>query len=206
MQRDAADGSGKPPALALASGGIALLDRAVSTSPEPQSGVACSIRPAQAADAGAIARIYNHYVRETHVTFEETPVDAAEMATRIAETGAASLPWLVAQSSAASAGDVLGYAYASKWKGRCAYRHSVEATVYLAPGATGRGLGFALYNALLAQLREHRLHAVIGGIALPNPASIALHEKLGFEQVAHFREVGFKFGRWVDVGYWQRLL
>ena len=163
---------------------------------------ACSLRAASPADAEAVARIYNHYVRDTHVTFEETAVDAAEMAARIAETQAASLPWLVATSD----DGVLGYAYASKWKGRCAYRHSVETTVYLAPDATGRGLGFALYEALLGQLRERGLHAVIGGIALPNPASVALHEKLGFEQVARFREVGFKFDRWIDVGYWQRLL
>lgn len=161
-----------------------------------------TIRPALATDAEAIARIYNHYVRDTHVTFEETAVSAAEMAARIIETEAAALPWLLAESDTG----VLGYAYASKWKGRCAYRHTVESTVYLDPAATGRGTGSALYHALLDELRERQLHAAIGGVALPNPASIALHEKLGFEQVAHFREVGFKFDRWIDVGYWQRLL
>jgi len=101
---------------------------------------------------------------------------------------------------------LLGYCYASKWKGRCAYRYSVESTVYLSPDATGKGIGSKLYGTLLAELRQRQFHTVIGGIALPNPASVALHEKLGFEKVAQFRQVGNKFGRWIDVGYWQLLL
>ncbi|HEV7431928.1 MAG TPA: GNAT family N-acetyltransferase, partial [Steroidobacteraceae bacterium] len=93
--------------------------------------------------------------------------------------------------------------YASRWKGRCAYRYSVESTVYLEPLAVGQGLGTALYSALFARLQELGCHVVIGGIALPNAASVALHEKFGMRQVAHFAQVGNKFGRWVDVGYWQ---
>lgn len=104
------------------------------------------------------------------------------------------------------ASQLLGYCYASKWKGRCAYRYSVESTVYLSPDATGKGIGSKLYGTLLAELRQRQFHTVIGGIALPNPASVALHEKLGFEKVAQFRQVGNKFGRWIDVGYWQLLL
>jgi L-amino acid N-acyltransferase YncA len=136
------------------------------------------------------------------VTFEEEPVAAAEMARRMAEVQAVSLPWLVAERE----GTVAGYAYATPWRTRPAYRFSAELTVYVAPDQGGRGLGSALYARLLAAARDRGLHAVMGGIALPNEASVRLHEKLGFEKVAHFREAGFKFGRWVDVGYWQLLL
>jgi phosphinothricin acetyltransferase len=161
-----------------------------------------TIRVAEAADGPALARIYNHYVANTVVTFEEAPVSDADMSARVAEIGAAQLPWLVAQSPTG----VSGFAYASRWKGRCAYRYSVESTVYLEPAAAGQGLGTALYSELLARLRELGCHAVIGGIALPNEASVALHEKLGMRKVAHFAEVGFKLGRWVDVGYWQLVI
>ena len=160
------------------------------------------IRNATMDDAAAIAAIYNPYVANTCITFETAPVSAQEMRTRIAEADDAQLPWLVATR----AGAVVGYAYASRWKGRCAYRHSVESTVYLDPSSQGQGIGRALYAALLDRLRARDMHAVIGGIALPNDASIALHERLGFEKVAHFRQVGFKQDRWIDVGYWQRLL
>lgn len=160
------------------------------------------IRSALAGDAGAIADIYNHYIRETVVTFEEAPVTAAAMEARLEETVAEGLPWLVAEDD----GVVAGYAYASKWKGRCAYRFSVEVTVYLAPEAAGAGLGSRLYESLFEALRARSFHVVIGGIALPNAASVALHEKMGMTKVAHFSEVGYKFGNWVDVGYWQGTL
>jgi phosphinothricin acetyltransferase len=159
------------------------------------------IRPATGADAAQICEIYNHYIVHTAVTFEEEPVGVNEMALRISET-VPHLPWLVWEGG----GRVLGYCYANKWKGRCAYRYSVEATVYLRPDVSGRGLGTKLYSALLDELRQRKLHAVIGGIALPNEASVRLHEKLGFAKVAEFREVGNKFGRWIDVGYWQLIL
>lgn len=161
-----------------------------------------SIRPATVNDAAAIADIYNHYVTETCITFETDPVTVAEMSQRISELNTASLPWLVAEQS----GRLLGYAYATKWKARAAYRFSLESTVYLAVDASGKGLGSQLYTALLTQLRTMSAHAVIGGIALPNEASIGLHEKLGFKKVAHFEQVGFKQERWIDVGYWQLLL
>jgi phosphinothricin acetyltransferase len=161
-----------------------------------------SIRPARESDAAHIVRIYNTYVSETCITFETDPVQAPEMARRIAEALASSLPWLVAEAS----GQVIGYAYASRWKGRCAYRYSVESSVYLDPAHTGKGLGLGLYAALIDAIRACSMHAVIGGIALPNAASIALHERLGFKKVAHFEQVGYKQDRWVDVGYWQLLL
>ena len=137
------------------------------------------------------------------VTFEEAVIGAADMQSRLAEVHAAGLPWLVADDAD---GVLVGYAHASKWKGRCAYRYSVESTVYLAPDQVGRGLGRPLYQALLAELEAQQLHVVIGGIALPNAASVGLHEALGFTASGVFREVGFKFGRWVDVGYWQKTL
>lgn len=157
------------------------------------------MRPATASDAEAIAQIYNYYITDTIVTFEEVPVGRDEMASRIADIAAAGLPWIVAEAD----GVVVGYAYASPWKQRIGYRFSVESTVYLAHDATGCGTGTQLYRELIALLTGRGLHLVIGGIGLPNPASIALHERLGFEKVAHFREVGTKFGKWVDVGYWQ---
>jgi L-amino acid N-acyltransferase YncA len=159
------------------------------------------IRPATTADAAAICAIYNHYVLETTITFEESPVTPEDMESRIHET-LASLPWLVWAEGTA----IQGFAYASKWKSRCAYRHSAEVTVYLDPMSAGRGIGSQLYEALIADLHQRNLHAVIGGIALPNAASIALHERLGFRKVAHFEQVGWKFDRWIDVGYWQLLL
>lgn len=161
-----------------------------------------SIRSAQESDAAALARIYNHYVSATCITFETNPVSTPDMAGRLAETQRASLPWLVAEDS----GQVVGYAYASKWKGRCAYRYSVESTVYLDTDSTGKGIGSQLYAELIAAIRTLSIHAVIGGIALPNEQSIALHERLGFKKVAHFEQVGYKQDRWIDVGYWQLLV
>ena len=160
------------------------------------------IRSAQPNDAGRIAEIYNYYVTQSAVTFEESEVTAAEMKCRIDEVLAVGLPFLVVESG----GEVVGYAHASKWKGRCAYRFSVEVSAYIQHGVVGRGFGSALYMELCPRLADKGFHALIGGIALPNDASIRLHEKFGFRQVARFPEVGFKFGRWVDVGYWQRIV
>lgn len=159
------------------------------------------IRECLATDAAAVCEIYNHYIRDTVVTFEETPLIVGEMVERI-EGISAMFPWLVLESD----GVVIGYAYASKWKTRSAYRFAVESTIYLAPQSTGRGLGRGLYAALLAELGRRGFHSVIGGIALPNGASVALHEKLGFKSIGAFTEVGWKFDRWVDVGYWELIL
>ncbi len=161
-----------------------------------------TVRAVTPADAGAVAAIYNHYVLQTVVTFEEEPVTSDEMSRRIDEVRAASLPWFVAEH----AGAIAGYAYASRWRARSAYRFSSEVTVYLAPEQGRRGIGSALYAELLSALRGSGLHAAIGGIALPNDASVALHEKFGFKKVAHFEQTGFKFNRWIDVGYWQLIL
>ncbi|MDQ6892619.1 MAG: N-acetyltransferase family protein [Acidobacteriota bacterium] len=160
------------------------------------------IRSASLADAASIARIYNFYVRETIVTFEEEAVSEGEMAARLRQVEEASLPWLAAEE----AGEVSGYAYATAWKSRRGYRFSAEVTVYVDQARGGRGIGSALYERLLPTLQALGIHAAMGGIALPNAASVALHEKFGFDKVAHFREVGLKFDRWIDVGYWEKVL
>ena len=159
------------------------------------------IRSATTDDANAICDIYNHYIRNTIVTFEEQPVSIEEMKSRIIDI-TDSLPWLVSEEQ----GNVFVFAYASKWNSRCAYKFSVESTVYLSAGLTGQGKGRPLYEALILDVRSRSLHTVIGGVALPNPASVALHEKMGFKKVAHFKEVGWKFDRWIDVGYWELVL
>lgn len=156
------------------------------------------IRAARKDDAPALCAIYNHYIRGSHATFREEPVSASEMAELI-ETLGAIWPWLICLRG----GDVLGYAYAKRWQPRSAYRYAVEASVYVAPGAEGQGVGTGLYRELLSRLRQAGVHTVIGGIALPNDASVALHEKLGFEKVGQLKEVGWKQRRWIDVGYWQ---
>lgn len=163
---------------------------------------AATIRAAELSDAEAVAAVYNHYVVHSIATYEEEPVSAEEMAGRMAEVREASLPWVVADDD----GRVVGYAYATKWRTRMGYRFSVEISVYLAPGAEGRGLGSRLYRELFPLLEARGIHTVIGGIALPNDPSVALHEKFGMQKVAHFHEVGFKFGKWIDTAYWQRTL
>jgi phosphinothricin acetyltransferase len=161
-----------------------------------------STRPARANDAEALARIYNYYIRDSIITFEEVEIAAAEMAERVTKVGKLSLPWIVAESE----GALVGYAYAGPWRERSAYRFAVESTVYLDPSHIARGIGTQLYRDLLVRLRNTPMHTVIGGVALPNAASVALHESLGFTKIAHFKDVGFKLGRWIDVGYWQLLL
>jgi len=156
------------------------------------------IRDALPTDGPSICDIYNYYVKNTVVTFEEEAVGAEAMAERIARV-TASLPWLLWEEG----GRVLGYCYASPWKERSAYRYSVETTVYLGPGNEGRGLGSLLYGALIPELGRRGLHQLLAGIALPNERSVRLHERLGFVKTGELVEVGFKFGRWIDVGYWQ---
>ena len=164
--------------------------------------VSTIVRPATPTDADAVAKIYNHYITETIITFEVDEISPAEMARRIDQVQSDSFPWLVAQQS----DRVVGYAYASQWHSRAAYRFAAESTVYLAPDHVHLGLGSRLYERVIELLRTMNIRTVIGGIALPNDSSVALHEKFGFRKAAHYREVGFKFDRWIDVGYWQRML
>jgi phosphinothricin acetyltransferase len=157
------------------------------------------MRMAAAADAESICHIYNHYVQNSTITFEEQPVSRADMAERIREVTAGSLPWLVEEVN----GRIVGYAHAAKWKSRSAYRFAVETTIYLTHDVRRKGIGTALYQGLLGQLKQSGMHVAIGGIALPNEASVRLHERVGYRKVAEFFEVGFKFNKWINVGYWQ---
>ena len=160
-----------------------------------------SIRIASASDATSIVAIYNHYIKTTCISFEQEEVSEETMTERISEVNA-KLAWYVAEKN----DQIVGYAYATPWRTRSAYRFSVETSVYIAHQYVGQGLGKQLYQVLLDDLRQRNVHTVIGGIAQPNPASVALHEKLGFEKVAHFKEVGYKFDQWIDVAYWQLAL
>jgi L-amino acid N-acyltransferase YncA len=157
------------------------------------------IRAATESDAQSIADIYNYYITNTVVTFEEQAITKSDIINRMEKVIGSSLPWLVAEEG----GAVIGYAYAAKWNARSAYRHTVETTVYLAHSSVSKGWGTQLYRALFDTLRNTSIHVVIGGITLPNSASVALHEKFDMKKVAHFAEVGYKFGQWLDVGYWQ---
>ena len=159
------------------------------------------IRDATLDDAPAVAAVYNPYIIETDISFEETPVSDAEMAERMAAVQCA-YPWLVYEVDQ----EIIGYAYASRWHVRHAYRYSVETSIYLKRDVLRRGIGRALYAELLSRIAAQGIRVAIGGIALPNDASIALHEKFGFEKVALYPSVGFKFGRWIDVSYWQKFL
>jgi len=158
------------------------------------------IRPATAADAAAIAAVYRPYVTDTVISFEADPPDAAEMSRRMSEPPL--LPWLVAVRG----GRVVGYAYASRHRGRAAYRWGADVSVYLDGDERGRGTGRALYGELLPILRDLGYVAAYAGIALPNPASVRLHESIGFALVGVYRRVGYKQGRWHDVGWWQLAL
>lgn len=149
-------------------------------------------------DAAACAAIYAPHVEAGPISFEERAPDAAEMAARI-ERISATHPWLVAERG----GEVVGYAYACPHRERPAYRWSVDVSVYVAAGHVGEGIGGALYTALFERLRGQRFRMAYAGITLPNEASVALHESLGFAQVGTMREVGWKLGEWRDVGWFQ---
>ena len=159
------------------------------------------VREVKESDAEELCRIYNTYITGTTITFEETPLRSDEMVSRI-KTITRNYPWLVYEEN----GTVIGYTYASKWKERSAYRYSVETGIYLDSRYVGKGIGTILKTELIKALKEKSIHSVVCGIALPNPASIALCEKFGFEKVAHLKEVGYKLGKWVDVGYWELIL
>ncbi len=149
-------------------------------------------------DAAACAAIYAPHVELGPISFEERPPSAAEVAARI-EHIVATHPWLVAERG----GEVVGYAYACPHRQRPAYRWSVDVSVYVGAGQLGQGVGRALYSELFERLRRQRFRMACAGITLPNPASVALHESLGFRAVGVMREIGWKAGAWRDVGWWQ---
>ena len=161
-----------------------------------------SVRPANTeVDAASCARIYAPFVSDNWVSFELDPPNAAEMARRI-NAYRESHGWLVAEVG----GEVAGYAYSSPHRERAAYSSSCDVAVYVDPVHARRGIGRALYSALLPLLAARGFHAAFAGIARPNDGSIGLHEAIGFIPVGIYREVGWKLGGWRDVGWWQRLL
>lgn len=157
------------------------------------------IRMAQLDDAPEIAAIYAPIVTGTTISFEEEPPDAGEMGRRIGKV-MERYPWLVAVDDEG----IAGYAYASEHRARAGYRYSVEVTVYVAERARGRGVGKQLYEQLFAECAAREFHRAFAGVALPNDASVALHAAAGFEPVGVYREIGYKFGQWIDVAWFQR--
>ncbi|MFY0644833.1 MAG: N-acetyltransferase [Bacteroidia bacterium] len=157
-----------------------------------------NIRKANAADAAQIAEIYNHYISNTIITFELEEIDSEEMNSRI-QSIQKKYPFIVLEQD----DQILAYAYASQWKERKAYQYTCESSIYVKREFLGHGYGFSLYKSLIDSLEKSHYRRVLGGIALPNDASIALHEKLGFTHSGTLTNVGFKFEKWVDVGYWQ---
>lgn len=159
------------------------------------------IRLARESDAGQMLDIYAPLVRETAISFELEPPTEEEFRRRVAAT-LEYAPWLVCESDSG----ILGYVYASRFRPRAAYQWTVEVTVYVASSSQRRGIGRALYTSLLECLRVQGFCSAVAVIALPNPASVALHEGLGFRQVGVFPAVGYKLGQWHDVGWWRTAL
>lgn len=160
------------------------------------------IRSARLSDAARCAAIYRPFVTDNWVSFEIEAPDPKQMADRIGRYGETHA-WLVAENDA---GHIMGYAYGSPHRTRAAYDTSADVGIYVDPTAARQGIGRALYAALFPLLREKGIHAIFAGIALPNPASIGLHETMGFTPIGIYREVGWKMGGWRDVGWWQKLL
>lgn len=155
------------------------------------------IRLVEPTDAEAITEIYAPIVRETVISFERTPPDEAEIENRI-EATLPTYPWLVCVHD----DELLGYAYASPHRSRESYQWSVDVSVYVRSDHHRSGIGRGLYESLFALLREQGYYNAYAGIGLPNPASVGLHESLGFEQVGTYRDVGYKDGSWRSVGWW----
>ena len=170
---------------------------------ESSSGTAPMVRVAESADLAQIDAIYNHYVHETHITFDVEPMSVAareEWFSHYAPKGPHRLLVAVAD------GNVVGFTCSSRYRPKPAYETSVETTIYVAADATGRGIGTTLYTALFQELAGEDVHRAYGGIAMPNPASIALHERFGFKQVSYYTEQGRKFGRYWDVAWYEKPL
>jgi len=159
------------------------------------------IRSVKLSDAPAIRDIYNYYIENTVSTFEEELLSLHDTEARIEKISAA-YPYLVREDG----GEISGYAYANLWKERASYRNSAEISVYLKNGSQGKGRGTELLGRLLEEVRKSTLHVLIAGITLPNDASVKMCEAYGFTKIGRFNEVGFKHGRWLDVGYWELIL
>lgn len=160
------------------------------------------IRKVTPQDAGEVSAIYNYYIEQTTITFEESCLSASDLSARIEDLTSQNYPWLVYQKD----GRVVGYAYAAPWRTRSAYRFTVESAVYVDRSIVGTGIGSQLYEKLFEELSKNGFKTVLSLISLPNQQSVRMHEKFGFLPVGHHREVGFKFDQWIDVGVWQLML
>ena len=158
------------------------------------------VRDAVAADLPALTAIYNHYIVHTPITFDVQTYEPEQRRAWFDDHAGGRHRLLVA----AADGEVVGYATTSRWRPKASYDTTVESSVYVRHDAVGRGIGRQLYAALFESLADQDVHAIVAGVALPNAASIALHERFGFQQVGVFREVGRKFGRFWDVAWFQR--
>lgn len=156
------------------------------------------IRSVHISDSKVLLDIYNYYVLNTVVTFDIEPLTLLMFHEKLKKIDA-EYPFIVYEEN----NEILGYAYGSKWRPKPAYEHTVESTVYVKHNVLGKQIGTKLYAELLLLLKQQDYHVVLGGLTLPNAASVKLHEKFGFKQVAHFKEVGLKFDKWLDVGFWQ---
>ena len=161
------------------------------------------IRKVKPEDVQDIALIYNYYIEKSTITFETDPVSVEEMSERIAAISE-KYPYFVYEDEESR--KVAGYCYASSWKKKAAYNKTVESTIYIDKAFQSKGIGRALMNKLINELREKSFHAIIACITTPNPTSVKLHENLGFMQASNFREVGYKFGKWLNVGDWELIL
>ncbi len=168
-------------------------------------GLDLTIRAATHDDLDGIAAIYNHEVSHGISTFDLEPPSLTYWEDRLASSQPGD-DLLVAVDPAETGDGVIGYAYSSSYRPRPAYRRTRETSIYLARAARGRGIGTVLYSALLDAVAASGVHTVVALVALPNPASVRLHRSVGFEPVGTMREVGYKFDRWVDVAWFQRLL
>lgn len=156
------------------------------------------IRDVKLTDAQAICNIYNYYVKNTVITFEEDNISVEEMVDKIKYI-TNKYSYIVYEEN----GHVVGYAYVSQWRGRSAYRFCVESSIYVDKDYSGRGIGTLLYRELINRLEKLNYRVIMGVISLPNDKSVKLHENIGFKKAGHFEKVGLKFDRWIDVGYWQ---
>ena len=162
------------------------------------------IRKVKEEDAEAIAGIYNYYIENTVITFEEIPLSITEIKGRIHKISS-KYPYLIREDN----GEITGFAYVNTWRERSAYRHSAEVSVYLKNGRQGKGLGKELLKSLLEEVHKtdvYSIHALVAGIALPNNGSVGIFEYFGFRKIGQFNEIGFKKGIWLDVGYWELIL
>eukprot|EP01029_Cantina_marsupialis_P005966 TRINITY_DN164968_c0_g1_i2.p1 TRINITY_DN164968_c0_g1~~TRINITY_DN164968_c0_g1_i2.p1 ORF type:complete len:163 (+),score=23.02 TRINITY_DN164968_c0_g1_i2:37-525(+) len=157
------------------------------------------VRDADISDFEQITKIYNYYIKETVITFEEELVNSKDMIERFEKIIKTNLPWIVVEEN----GDILGYAYAHFWHERSAYRFTVEPSIYLNQNHLGKGLGKILYEELINRLKKLGIKNVLSLITVPNDASLALHRKFGFEVVGRLPDIGFKFEKWQSTEFWQ---